>query len=114
MSELKYLIISDEPIKGLKVFGDGKIMQDYCFQMLKWAEKNRGKDASISVIQKATNIPRMNIDWILRDFKVRKSQSTLARVARIHNFNFQVDKKWNEENKYKRQKKIIRAYRRKD
>lgn len=86
-----------------------KRMVSHCVVLLVWACSNRNKEASISVISRETNIPRMSLHWILKDYVSRGADSTISRVARSNNYDFMIYKSWNKENKYRRRKKIIDA-----
>jgi hypothetical protein len=86
-------------------------MVNHCQVLLGWASKHRNSETSITEISNATGIPRMCVHWILKDYKERRVDSTLARVARSFGYDFMVYRNWNIEakDKYKRRKKIIDA-----
>lgn len=86
-------------------------MVNHCQVLLSWASKHHSNETSITVISNETGIPRMSVQWILKDYKERKADSTLSRTARSYGFDFIIYKNWNDElkDKYKRRKKIIDA-----
>ncbi|MFA7142938.1 MAG: hypothetical protein WC175_03035 [Candidatus Dojkabacteria bacterium] len=85
------------------------IMKHHCIVLLSWASKHRNNEVSITILSNETGIPRMSISWILKDYRVRKQDSVLYKIAQTHNYNFIVYKNWNTSNKYKRRKLIIDA-----
>jgi hypothetical protein len=82
---------------------------DHCIVLLGWATRNGSREVSISIISRETNIPRMSLHWILKDYTVRKERSVISKAARSFNYDFVIYKTWNTTNKYKRKKRIIDA-----
>lgn len=107
---MQYLAIIDkDEIGEHRVFGDGKRMRSQCLEILKFAYRNDDKELSITKIASGTGLPRMNIDFILRDYACRGEKSALHKTAEIYKYDFTVHKEWNGKDKYKRVKKIITA-----
>jgi len=109
---MEYLIASDTPPKaGQRYFGDGKKFRHHCEVILQWAEKHKNEsNSSITTISKDTGIPRMSVYWLIEDAKTRKQNSLLYKMARQHNYQVSINKRWNTIDKYKRRKNIISAY----
>lgn len=84
-------------------------MVQHAIVLLKWASENRENAASITIIARETNIPRMSLAWLLKDYRVRGCDSIVSRVARSFSYDFIIYKTWNTRDKYKRKKKIIDA-----
>ena len=87
-----------------------KKMFNHCIILLKWATENRNAETSITIISEETGIPRMSVQWILKDYKERKQDSTLGRAARSQGYDVLVYKNWNNEEKDKYKMSINHIY----
>ncbi|MFA7143436.1 MAG: hypothetical protein WC175_05635 [Candidatus Dojkabacteria bacterium] len=105
---MKYLAVIDgNNIGDCKVYGDGKKAQASCLEILKFSNRVGDKEMSISTIAAGTGVPRMTVDFLLKDYEIRRERSTLHRMAQAHGYELKIHEDWNKANKYKRKKNII-------
>ena len=81
-------------------------MKAHARKILEWADR-RDRPTSLREISKETGVPVMSVHYILSDYENKGDDSILSKYAKMLNYDIEINKEWNQTEKYKRRKMII-------